>query len=136
MSIYILAGQLDGALSNGSSSRLICLIGSHSKSPADISVLQLVLIRSSRPYPISSPSSSHRIVSMTVRYVPQEIWNATIDKLANDPESLKESSSTCRSWHPRSRKHLFDEISIYDEPARRRYEKLVEASIKLAEVTT
>lgn len=71
---------------------------------------------------------------MVVRYIPQEIWDATIDELANDPVSLKETSLTCRSWHSRSRKHLFRQILIDDEPTHRRYEKLIEASTKLAEI--
>lgn len=72
---------------------------------------------------------------MTARYVAQEIWDATIDQLADDHKALKQTSLTCRSWHPRSRKHLFHKILVEEDPARRRYEKLVKASAKLAEIS-
>lgn len=71
---------------------------------------------------------------MAVRRVPQEIWDATIDELADDPDVLRETSLTCRSWHSRSRKHLFYTIHIFNDASRRRYETIVEASTKLAHI--
>lgn len=56
-----------------------------------------------------------KTVSSMAPILPPELCDGIIDCLFDDRRSLKQTALTCRSWLPRSRKHLFESVKLMND---------------------
>jgi hypothetical protein len=60
---------------------------------------------------------------MSIPYLPPEILDWIVDLLHDEPEALKRCCLVSKSWVPRTRIHLFEEIIFHDEKRMKLWKK-------------